>query len=60
MRRIFAVICALTFLAACGADGEPVQPTGNANVSISSSGAYVGTNLAIGQGPVRVSLGLGL
>ena len=47
-------------LAGCGADGEPVQPAANANVTLSSSGVHVGTNLRLNKGPFSVNLGLGL
>ena len=47
------------FLAACGVDGEPVYPTANTEVSLSNSGVSVGTNLAVSQGPLTLSLGLG-
>ena len=35
-------LLALLALAACGADGEPVQPTLNAYGGVGSSGGYVG------------------
>lgn len=47
------------FLAACGVDGEPVYPTANADVSLSDSGVSVDTRLAVRQGPLTLSLGLG-
>jgi hypothetical protein len=50
----------LTGLAACGADGEPVQPTRDATITISDSGVSGIARLGLRQGPVAISLGLGL
>ena len=50
---IFALI-----LAACGVDGEPVQPTGGVKVTLSSSGVGLGANVGLKKGPLRVVLGL--
>ena len=47
------------FLAGCGVDGEPVYPAANAAVSLTNSGVSVGTNVAVSQGPLTISLGLG-
>lgn len=58
--RVIAVLALITGLAACGADGEPVQPTVNTGVVLSSSGAHVGTNVGLHRGPVSVNIGLGL
>ena len=45
-------------LAGCGADGEPEQPTRNATVTLSDRGAALQTTVS--QGPVSLTLGLGL
>lgn len=45
-------------LAACGVDGEPVQPSGGANVSLTASGVGLGANVGFSKGPLRVGLGL--
>ncbi|MEX0366586.1 MAG: hypothetical protein AB3N22_10985 [Ruegeria sp.] len=55
--RAFLVLAVTALLAGCGADGEPVQPTLNAGVGISNSGAYVGGALGLHKGPVSVFLG---
>ena len=55
-----SLLIALLGLAACGADGEPVRPTAQSQITLSSSGTYVQTNLGVTRGPVSVSLGLGL
>ena len=59
MRMILALMAGLA-LGACGADGEPIQPTANANVNVSTNGVSVGTNLRVGHGPFAVNLGVGL
>ena len=48
----------LMALVACGVDGEPVQPTLNAGVSLGSGG--VNTNVSVGaqKGPFSVNWGL--
>lgn len=51
------VVAALA-LAACGVDGEPVQPSGGVNVSITPSGVGLGANVGLSKGPLRVGLGL--
>lgn len=47
-------------LAACGVDGEPVYPTTNNVVTLSNNGISANTNLAVTQGPLTVSVGVGL
>jgi hypothetical protein len=48
----------LMALVACGVDGEPVQPTLNAGVSLGSGG--VSTNVSVGarKGPLSINWGL--
>lgn len=58
--RVIAIVLAGLALTGCGADGEPIQPTANTNVNISTSGVSVGTNVRVGRGPFAVNLGLGL
>jgi hypothetical protein len=45
-------------LAACGVDGEPVQPTGGVNVSLTPSGVGLGANVGLQKGPLRIGVGL--
>ncbi|KEJ89724.1 hypothetical protein DSW25_05735 [Sulfitobacter donghicola DSW-25 = KCTC 12864 = JCM 14565] len=52
------VILGAFLLAACGVDGEPVQPTGGVNVSLSPSGVGLGANVGLKKGPLRIGLGL--
>lgn len=47
-------------MAACGADGEPIKPSVNSNVTLNQNGVRVGSNVSVGKGPFRVNLGLGL
>lgn len=56
--RMFALICATLGLAACGVDGEPVQPTLNANVGLSGSGTNVSGGVGLHKGPLSVFLGV--
>ena len=44
-------------LTGCGADGEPVQPTLNAGLSLSDSGVHVGGGVGLHQGPLSLFLG---
>ncbi|MEP1765690.1 MAG: hypothetical protein ABJJ53_03395 [Sulfitobacter sp.] len=57
MKKIAAILTTI-LLASCGVDGEPVQPTGGAKVSLSSSGVGLGANLGLKKGPLRIGLGL--
>jgi hypothetical protein len=52
------VVLAAMLLAACGVDGEPVQPSGGVNVSLSPSGTSLGANLGLSKGPLTVGVGL--
>jgi len=55
--RMLALV-ALTALAGCGADGEPVQPTMNAGIGVSSNGnVNVRGGVGLHQGPVSVFFG---
>ena len=44
-------------LAACGADGEPVQPTANVGVSMSNSGVHTGASVGVRKGPWNLTWG---
>ncbi|MDU8926138.1 hypothetical protein RXV86_01945 [Alisedimentitalea sp. MJ-SS2] len=57
MIRIFAVLNLLA-LAACGADGEPVTPSMNTTVSITSSGVVTSTGVTVRKGPVTLGMSL--
>ena len=53
---IFALLSGAS-LAACGVDGEPVQPTLNAGVGVSNSGVHVGGAVGLHKGPLSIFLG---
>lgn len=57
--RMLAALMALTTLVACGADGEPTQPTMNSTITLSNHGLGGQTNLAVRRGPVTIGLGVG-
>ncbi len=56
--RVILLISAGFVLAACGADGEPIQPTMSASVGVGSSGTYVGGGVGLRRGGLGVYLGL--
>lgn len=56
MRKL--VILAALALSACGVDGEPVQPTGGVNVSLTPSGVGLGASVGLRKGPLTIGLGL--
>jgi hypothetical protein len=58
MKRIALAMVALCALAACGADGEPVQPSANVGVSVGTSGVHAGANVGVRKGPVSINIGL--
>lgn len=56
MRRIWIILGCAT-LAACGVDGEPVQPQAAAQVSLSNSGVHLAGVVGVRQGPFSLGLG---
>jgi len=56
--RVTALIASLAVLAACGADGEPVQPTLNAGISITPNGVTPNIGVGLRQGPFSILFGL--
>ncbi|KIN63652.1 hypothetical protein Z946_2525 [Sulfitobacter noctilucicola] len=59
MRIFMACITALG-IAACGADGEPVTPTRDATITLSDAGVSGMARVGVNQGPVTVTMGVGL
>jgi len=52
------IILTLVTLAGCGIDGEPIQPTLNAGVGVSTNGnVHVGGGVGLHQGPVSLFFG---
>lgn len=58
MMRVLIALGLTLALTACGVDGEPVRPSLNAGVGISSSGVHLGGALGVSKGSLSVSLGL--
>jgi hypothetical protein len=59
MRWILALLTAAA-VSGCGADGDPVQPTRNATITLTEAGLSTKTQVGLAKGPLSVSLGLGL
>ena len=57
MTRLIPALILTAMLAACGADGEPVQPSANVNVGVGTSGAHALANVGLSKGPWNLSLG---
>ena len=57
MTRVVSGLILLGFLAGCGADGEPIQPSLNAGIGISASGVTPRLSLGLNQGPLSIGLG---
>ncbi|SHI97133.1 hypothetical protein SAMN05444000_10475 [Shimia gijangensis] len=56
MRNV-AALGLVVFLAACGADGEPVTPTMNSHIGVTSDGVYGSTTIGIHDGPISITIG---
>jgi len=54
----YLVALAVLALAACGVDGEPVQPAGGVSVSLTPSEGTLEAELGAGQEPLQVGTGL--
>lgn len=58
--QFFRLAAFLTLLAVagCGVDGEPIQPTMNLGLGLSTDGsAHVGGGVGLSQGPVSLFMG---
>ena len=51
------LILAMTALAACGANGEPLRPTSSTNLTVGTNGASIGTNFGVTNGAVSLNVG---
>jgi len=51
-------VLTVLMLSACGVDGEPVQPTGGVDVSLTPSGVGLGANVGLRKGPLSLGVGL--
>lgn len=56
-RKILVALGMLVVVGACGADGEPVQPTANLGIGVSSSGVHASGSVGVQKGPWNVTLG---
>ncbi len=56
MIRLIAALLTAAALTACGADGEPIQPTANLGVNVSNSGVNLGASIGARKGPVSVNV----
>jgi hypothetical protein len=57
MIRVLSILSLLA-VAACGADGEPVQPHGGINIGIGSNGVSAGGVVGVSRGPLSVGVSL--
>ena len=57
MPRLISCICLLAALSACGADGEPVTPHANVDVTLSNSGVHTGARVGARGSWWNVSVG---
>ena len=55
MKRLILAMTMLAALGACGADGEPVEPTANVGISVSNSGVHTGASVGVRKGPVSIN-----
>ena len=58
MIRFLSILFSVGLLAGCGVDGEPLQPSVNAGVSVTPDGAYPSASVGVSTGPLSVFLGL--
>ena len=59
MMRRLVIVGLLGLLSACGADGEPVTPTMNGHVGISTDGLFGSARVGLNNGPISVTVGTG-
>jgi len=57
MRKWILTLMAVAIVSACGVDGEPVQPSLNAGVSVSNSGVHTRGGVGLNKGPFGLYLG---
>ncbi|MBJ6373037.1 hypothetical protein [Sedimentitalea arenosa] len=51
------ILVAAIFLAGCGVDGEPVQPSMNVGIGVGSGGVNTYGGVGLHQGPLSIYLG---
>jgi len=54
------ILCALSLLAlaACGVDGEPVQPHAGVSIGVGSGGVHAGGTVGVSRGPLSVGVSI--
>lgn len=52
--KYFSGLILVLGLAACGADGEPVQPNANVGISVGSGGVNTNVGVSVRKGPFTV------
>ncbi|WP_299151410.1 hypothetical protein [uncultured Tateyamaria sp.] len=57
MIRTLLVLACLA-LAACGADGDPIEPAGSVAIGIGSEGLSAGGSIGVRRGPLQVGVGI--
>jgi hypothetical protein len=57
MQKWILALMVAAALSACGVDGEPVQPSLNAGVSVSNSGVHPRVGVGLNKGPLGIYLG---
>ncbi|OUS38276.1 hypothetical protein A9Q94_02960 [Rhodobacterales bacterium 56_14_T64] len=57
MQKWILTLMAVAIVSACGVDGEPVQPSLNAGVSVSNSGVHARGGVGLNKGPFGLYLG---
>ncbi len=58
MKTIMA-LCVFGFVAACGAEGDPLRPTAGLGIGIGPGGLSIRPNVGVTDGTSRVGLGAG-
>lgn len=58
MIRPLVLFACLALLAGCGADGEPVTPTGAVSVGVGSGGVTTSATAGVRSGNVSVRVGI--
>lgn len=56
MTRLILALTTAAALSACGADGDPLQPTANLGVNVSNSGVHAGASVGVRKGPVSINV----
>ena len=58
LKNALISLLALSFLAACGAAGEPITPSANLGLNIGPNGVSTSASVGAQSGPVSINIGL--